>query len=182
MRIEEEKIQIDGKELILRNAKESEAGLLIDYLKAVTAETRFLMCESDEVHYTIEEEKDFIRKHNESEDSLLIAAFLEGQYIGNCSFDRVNLSRRNYHRAGIGIALFQKYTGFGYGKIMLEKLIREIEKAGYEQIELTVVSGNEKAYRLYKKLGFVECGRVPNANKYDDNTYADDIKMIKRLV
>lgn len=182
MRIEEERIQINGKELLLRNAEESEAELLIDYLKTVTAETRFLMCESDEVQYTIEKEQDFIREHNEAEDSLLLVAFLEGKYIGNCSFDREGPSRRNHHRAGIGIALFQEYTGFGYGKIMLEKLMNVIEKAGYEQIELTVVEGNEKAYRLYQKLGFVECGRIPNANKYDDNTYADDILMVKRLV
>lgn len=181
MRVEEERISIGGRELLLRNARESEAGLLIDYLKTVTAETRFLMCESDEVRYTIEEEQDFIRRHNESEDSLLMVAFLDDKYIGNCSFERVSASRRNYHRAGIGIALFQEYTGYGYGGIMLEKLLSEIERAGYEQVELTVVSGNEKACRLYRKLGFAECGRIPGANKYDDGTYADDILMVKKL-
>ena len=181
MRMEEEKLQIGGKELVLRNAEESEAGLLIDYLKTVTAETRFLMCESDEVLLTVEDEEDFIRTHNESEDSLLIVAFLEGKYIGNCSFDRVGSSCRSHHRAGIGIALFQEYTGFGYGRIMLERLLHEMKKAGYEQAELTVVGGNERACRLYKKLGFTECGRIPDANKYDDNTYADDIKMVRKL-
>lgn len=31
---------------------------------------------------------------------------------------------------------------------------------------------------LGKSLGFKECGRIPNANRYDDGTYADDILMV----
>lgn len=30
---------------------------------------------------------------------------------------------------------------------------------------------------LYESLGFTECGRIPNANRYDDGAYSDDILM-----
>ena len=32
-----------------------------------------------------------------------------------------------------------------------------------------------------RSLGFKECGRIPNGNKYDDGTYSDDILMVLSL-
>lgn len=181
MILTEERYILAGKEIMLRSAKTDDAEMLVDYLKTVTGETRFLMCEPDEVNLTKEEELAFINRHLETEDAMLILAFVDGEYAGNCSFDRRTGSRREKHRAGIGIALFQKYTGFGLGKLMMERLIQRIRELGFEQAELTVVDGNERAIRLYKRLGFLECGRIPNANRYDDGTYSDDILMVLPL-
>ena len=64
---------------------------------------------------------------------------------------------------------------------MLERLIQKIKDCGYEQVELTVVGGNDRAYHLYESLGFKECGRMPNANKYDDGSYSDDIYMVLKF-
>ena len=41
MILNEEKYKLDGKEIVLRSAMLDEAQMLIDYLKAVTGETRF---------------------------------------------------------------------------------------------------------------------------------------------
>lgn len=178
MILKEEIYQLSEKEITLRSASLDEAQMLIDYLKTVTGETRFLMAEPDEIKYTREEEEQFINKHNEADDALLILAFVNGEYAGNCSFERIGGSRRAKHRAGIGIALFQKYTGFGLGKLLLGRLLTEIRNLKFEQAELTVVGGNKRAYHLYESMGFKECGRIPNANKYDDGTYDDDILMV----
>ena len=139
MILNEEKYKLDGKEIVLRSAMLDEAQMLIDYLKAVTGETRFLMCESDEIEFTLNQEEYFIRNHNDSKDSLLMLAFVDGEYAENCSFDCKAGSRRARHRAEIGIALYQRYTGFGLGYIMLKRLLEIIEEIGYEQAELTVV-------------------------------------------
>ena len=183
MTIAEERYDLNGKEIILRsaNADKEDADMLIDYLKTVTGETRFLLCDPDEVKYTTEGEVDFIREHNESDNALLILAYVDGEYAGNCSFEGKTTSRRAKHRAGIGIALFQKYTGFGLGRLMLEVLLQKMKEQGFEQAELTVISGNDRAYHLYESLGFTECGRIPKASKYEDGTYSDDILMVKNL-
>lgn len=178
MLLPEERHELDGKEIIFRSAERDEAQMLTDYLKVVTGETRFLMCEPDEVGFTGEDEEKFIDKHNNAKDALLMLAFVDGEYAGNCSFEGEGGSRRNSHRAGMGIALFDKYTGFGLGRLMLSRLLEEAKALQFEQVELTVVGGNERAYHLYKSLGFEECGRIPDANKYDDGTYADDIIMV----
>ena len=39
------------------------------------------------------------------------------------------------------------------------------EKAGYEQIELSVVAENESAIAMYRKAGFEEFGRNPRGFK-----------------
>lgn len=181
MILNEEKHYLNGKEIIFRSAKEEEADMLIGYLKTVTGETRFLMCESDEVKYTTESETEFIKEHNESEKGLIMLAFVDGEHAGNCSFLTVGSSRRNMHRASLGIALYQKYTGFGLGRLMMERMLEIVKELGFEQAELIVIGGNDKAYHLYESLGFKEVGRIPNANRYDDGTYADDIHMVKLL-
>lgn len=181
MRINKELLNLDGHEILLRNAEKADAQMMIDYLRTVCGETRFLMMESDEVALTEEQEISFIEGHNNSPGDLLILAFVDGEYAGNCAYEAKASSRRNAHRAGIGIALFQKYTGMGLGRILMERMIKYAKDSGFEQMELTVVSQNKRAIGLYKAFGFEECGRLPNANKYDDGTYLDDIFMIKNL-
>jgi Acetyltransferases, including N-acetylases of ribosomal proteins len=187
MIFEERIYPLGDKKLMLRSATEADAEMLQSYIKTVTGETRFLMCESDEMNITAEDELEFIKAHLESPGEMLIVGFIVEDednerrevYVGNCSFERVGGSRRYAHRAGIGIALYQKYTGLGIGKQMLRALLEEIKSQGYEQAELTVVGGNERAIHLYESFGFTEYGRLRNANKYDDGTYADDILMVK---
>lgn len=182
MRFDEKEFLIGEKKIVLRSANTDEAQLLVDYLKTVCGETRFLLCDPDEITYTAESEEEFIKAKNSSDDSMLMLAFVDGEYAGNCSFQPAGTRRRAKHRADIGIALYLKYTGFGLGRLMLEQLLEKIKEMGYEQAELTVVGGNDRAYHLYESLGFKECGRIPNANKYQDGTYADDIHMVKEMI
>lgn len=177
----EEQHRLDEKRITLRSARLDEAQMLLDYLKTVTGETRFLMSEPDEIQLTLKEEEQFINDHNQSEYQLLLLAFVDGEYAGNCSFEGKSGSRRTRHRAGIGIALYQKYTGFGLGRLMLKRLLEEVKNHGFEQAELSVAGNNKRARHLYESLGFKVCGTFPNANKYDDGTYADDIFMVLKL-
>ena len=177
----EEIHMLGGRKITLRSARTDESQMLIDYLKTVTGETKFLMSEPDEINYTKKDEEQFINEHNESKDSLLMLAFVDGEYAGSCSFESKSESRRTKHRAGIGIALFQKYTGFGLGKLMLKRLLTEMKNLGFEQAELNVAGSNEKAYHLYESLGFKQYGIIPNAKKYDEGTSADDIFMVLKF-
>lgn len=183
MIFKDEEHELNGKKILLRSPREdeAEAQVLIDYLKTVSGETDFLLCYPDEINFTLEGEMKFIKEMNEAKNKMLILGFVDGEYAGNCSFNGVRTGRRAEHRVDIGIALFEKYTGAGLGRLMLERLIEKAKESGLEQAELSVVDGNDRALNLYKSLGFKECGRIPNANKYDDGTYRDDIHMVIRL-
>lgn len=183
MKIEPITYDLNGHKLVLRSAEKEDAELLLPYLKRVCGETRFLVREADECKpLTIEQEEGFISSHAESERACLVLAELDGEYVGNASFDVAGRSRRTFHRASIGIALYQDYTGMGIGRKLFALILDTIEKCGFEAAELTVVEGNNRAIHLYESFGFVEVGRIPNANKYDDGTYASDIHMVKSLI
>lgn len=180
MRIEAKTYDLDGHKLVLRSAEKEDAKILLPYLKRVCGETRFLLREADECKdMTVEQEEAFIDSHTENEKACLLLAELDGEYVGNASFSVAGRSRRNAHRADIGIALYLDYTGRGIGKKLFALILDTIKKSGFESAELTVVEGNERAIHLYESFGFAETGRIPKANKYDDGTYADDIFMVK---
>lgn len=180
MKINNIEIELNGHKLLLRNATEDDAEMLIEYLKITGGETRFLIKEPEEVTITLEEEKAFINQQNESDGNLMLLGFLDDQFVGNCALNGVGRFRFR-HRVNLGIALFQKYTGMGIGRVMMETLIRLAKEMGYEQLELEVVADNERAIALYKKMGFEICGTTPNAMKYKDDTYADEYKMVRKL-
>lgn len=180
MYIPEEKITLNGHELLFRSPTETDAQMLLDYLKTVCGETRCLVMEPEEITMTPEGEKAFISNHNASENSFLLLGFLDGEYVGNCSLTG-NSQSRYQHRASIGIALYQKYTGMGIGRAMIEKLFRIAREIGIEQLELEVTADNERALRLYKSMGFEIHGTFPNNMKYKDGTYADAYWMLKKF-
>ena len=64
---------------------------------------------------------------------------------------------------------------------MLETVLEVAKECGYEQAELEVIDGNDRAKTLYEKLGFEEFGRFPDNIKYADGTYADAFWMMKKL-
>lgn len=182
MRIEPRKYDLNGHTLVLRNAEKEDAAILLPYLKRVCGETRFLLREADECkEMTIEQEEKFIADHTDNERACLLLAEFDGEYVGNASFDVAGGSRRNAHRADIGIALYLDYTGMGIGKKLFALILELIKQCGFEAAELTVVEGNTRAIHMYESFGFAETGRIPKANKYDDGTYADDIFMTKVL-
>lgn len=181
MIIEEEKMTLQGRELVLRCPVEEDAAMLIEYLKVTCSETRFLVKEPEEIQMTVEEEIDFIQKNRDSERDLMILGFLDGEYVGNCSLMGM-YPKRYQHRVLAGIALYQKFTGMGIGQRMLQKLIMVAKNLGLEQMELEVHADNQMAIHLYEKLGFVKTGTYPRDMKYLDGSYADAFYMVKNLI
>jgi RimJ/RimL family protein N-acetyltransferase len=170
-----------GREVVLRNAEPSDAEALIRYLRRTAGETSFLIREPDEITLTVEQERNFIQSKIDADRELMLIASIGGRQIGNCSLMSVGGFRRYHHRCEVAIALYQEYCGAGIGRIMLETVLDVAKSCGYEQAELEVIAGNERAIRLYQKLGFREYGRFPDNMKYADGSYVDSIWMMKKL-
>ena len=182
MRIEAKEVILkNGQKCILRSPKLEDAEHLIEYLKISAGETEFLLKYPEEVNITEEQERGILQWFIDSERDAMIIAEVDGSVVGNCSFSPVGKKIRVRHRCSIGIALYEKVWGLGIGTYLLQELITKAKECGYEQMELNVVSRNERAVKLYEKMGFVKCGSMPNAMKHKDGTYDDDIMMVKQL-
>lgn len=171
----------DKREVILRNADESDAAALLHYLKTTAAETRFLMREPEEITLSLEQQEAFLRGKEESERELMLLAKLDGEHVGNCAISSLGNYKRYRHRCSVAIALYQKYCGLGIGKQMLQTVLDAAKECGYEQAELEVVTTNEAAIRLYQSLGFEIYGELKHSMKYKDGSYADEYLMQKLL-
>lgn len=180
MIVKPKEFDLNGRKLVLRNAEEDEAEILLKYLKQVYAETPFLIQEPDEITFTIDDEKKYIRENNDSDSDLLLIGMLDGKHVGNCSL-MGNHARRLKHRISLGIVLYLEYTGLGIGRIMIEEVCKVAEENGIEQVELEVAANNRNAISLYEKLGFEKVGTLPNNMKYSDGTYTDVHFMVKYL-
>lgn len=103
----------------------------------------------------------------------------ERKVIGLCDAHRIRPGSEMAHAALLGIAIKKGYRGRGLGEEMMKKLI-ELSKGKFEFLKLEVFSVNSMAINLYRRLGFVEYGTMPNAIKRED-TYYDSVYMYYKL-
>lgn len=75
------------------------------------------------------------------------------------------------------VAVLEKERGQGIGERMLEHLIKEGRKDGREVFLLEVRPSNEKAIKLYEKLGFSVDGKRPD---FYENPKEDALLMSLR--
>ena len=182
MKFEEKIITLkDGTEAIFRSPVVSDAEKMLDYLRAVSGETDFLMRRANDEFPDVESEKKWITSGLESENNLKILCEINGVVVGNCEI-MFGSRFRTSHRATIAIAVRKKYWGLGIGTAMFE----EIEKAarargGIAQLELECFACNTRAQGLYKKMGFEVDYIHHDALRLSDGTLTDEYGMVKKL-
>ena len=60
----------------------------------------------------------------------------------------------------------------------MEFIEQKSREAGVKRVELGCFEMNERAFELYKKIGFVEIGRIDNMTEYNGKWW-QDIRMEK---
>ena len=151
----------DGRTCILRNAEEQDGQAVLANFLLTHGQTDFLSTYPEEATFTVEQEKAYLRKKLESVREIELAAEVNGVITGTAGVDSIGSSEKIRHRASFGISIDQAWWGLGIGRALTEACIECAGAAGYSQLELEVVAANERAYWLYRSLGFVEYGRNP---------------------
>jgi len=115
-----------------------------------------------------------------TEGKFAIGAFSEsGLLIGIVTFVRDGGLKTSHKGNLYGMYVSREFRGQGAGKqLMLEviRLARQCE--GLEQLNLTVVSTNESAKRLYASLGFETYGVERRALKHKGKYYDEDLMVL----
>ncbi len=151
----------DGRECVLRNGTEQDGAALLDVFVKTHEQTDFLLTYPEESTHTVEQEAQYLREKAESETGVELLAEVDGVAVGSAGIECVGQKEKTKHRAEFGISVDKAYWGLGIGRALTEACVECARKAGYAQIELEVVAGNEAALALYDRLGFVEYGRNP---------------------
>lgn len=89
--------------------------------------------------------------------------------------------RRNRHSAYLVIGVRQKYAGRGFGAQLLSAAEDWARRQGLHRLELTVMTHNQRAVALYRKMGFEIEGVRQDALRVNGR-YVDEYAMSKLLV
>lgn len=85
------------------------------------------------------------------------------------------------HRATLGMGIMRAYTQKGHGARLVEVAERWARHVELAWIDLGVFAGNDRARKLYTRMGFVEIGTRADAFRLDAGVAVDDIMMVKKL-
>jgi RimJ/RimL family protein N-acetyltransferase len=166
-----------GKAFTIRTARPEDAGLLLAYIHCITKEPEFFVLEPDEFPATEEKEREWVQEHLDHPGKIILLAETAGTIIGNVSFEN-GPYRRIAHRGSLGITVVPQWRGMGVGTALLHALL-EWAKTNplIDKVGLEVFSVNDRAIRLYRKLGFIEEGRRPKDIRLGPGEYVDAVVM-----
>lgn len=111
-------------------------------------------------------------------DGTWFAIEADGKLIGQCGLYGFDDFRGVPHRCDLGIAIGDKaYWGRGYGREAVALLIDyAFTHWNVERIGLQTNSGNERAIRSYRAVGFVEEGRL-RKHTWNNGKFHDTVCM-----
>jgi ribosomal protein S18 acetylase RimI-like enzyme len=108
-------------------------------------------------------------------DNPFLVALDHDSVVGWCEVRRDCLPGRS-HTGLLGMGLRAPYRGQGLGRQLIEQALLAARARGFERIELLVRSPNERAIRLYLRVGFQEEGRKRDAVRLDEGS-EDEVLM-----
>ena len=171
-----------GEFCVLRSPEPWDAAQRIAFLKTVNAETPFMARSAEDSPTDEMLVADMMDDQLEDDLVLEIAAFSGDEMIACGGISPVSRAYpRKRHRASFGICVRKAFWDQGIGSAILNALADSAVQMGYSQIELTVVSDNQRAIALYEKSGFVYAGCMPDALKLEDGTCCDEIWMVRKI-
>ncbi|MNM34180.1 putative acetyltransferase YhhY [compost metagenome] len=115
-----------------------------------------------------------------STDKFVLGAFAESRLAAIVTFVR-EPGTKTSHKANLyGMYTIPEARGYGIGKSLLLELITRAEDCeGVERLNLTVVSDNEPACRLYRSVGFQVYGVERKALKTGGIYYDEDLMVLE---
>ena len=167
----------DGRSCVVRNASERDAQAVLDIFLLTHAQTDYLASYPEESTLTAEQEREFMKKKEESGREVMLAAEIDGVIAGTAGIGCVRDGVKTAHRASFGISVDQAWWGLGIGRALTEACIECAWTAGYAQLELEAVADNARALSLYTSAGFQEYGRNPRGFRTREGGWQELVSM-----
>ncbi len=162
--------------MIIRKIEIKDAERFLYMLKQLDNETKDMMYEPGERKTSAAEMKSAIESLYSS-NSLMLVAEENDDLIGFLTAER-GFANKIKHSAYVVIGLLKSYRGKKTGTKLFEELTDWTLKNGITRLELTVMTHNEAAIGLYKKMGFKIEG-LKEKSLIVDGKYVDEYYMAK---
>ena len=160
--------------VVVRSATESDA-------EGVLAIARELVSDGTTYVFAPETTDDELAAYWLDARARRFVATVAGEVAG-CYLLRPNQTGRGGHVANASYAVAQRFAGRGVGRAMGEHSLEEARRHGFTALQFNfVVSTNEAAVALWKKLGFRIVGEIPKAFRHPTRGLVDAYVMHRFL-
>lgn len=171
----------DGRTCVIRNGMEQDAETVLSNYILTHSQTDFLTTYPEETTFTVDQEKEYLKKKADNDREIELVAEVDEKIIGTAGVDRIGTAEKIRHRASFGISIEEAFWGMGIGWALTNGCIECAGTAGYSQIELEVVSDNRRALALYQRAGYVEYGRNPQGFRSRKSGWQETVLMRREL-
>lgn len=163
--------------LEIRKLTEDDAAAYWELRKEALIEVPDAFGMSYEEAMAIENPIDAVKEVTNAEREEFYGAFLEDGLVGIATLTQEDAIKMS-HRANIGaVYVSSKARGTGAGAAILQAIIEDVHKDPIlEKLNLSVVTTNKAAIKLYEKLGFKIIGTELHSMK-QEGTYFDEYLM-----
>ncbi len=168
----------DGRKVVLRTLKWEDLDDLLGFINSLVEE-RANIIRTEKA--SREEEIEWLARvfsRQEKGEMFCLVAEVDGRVVANSEI----VKGRGYagHAGVIGIAIKKGFRDVGIGTEMMKVLVEQATQMGLKVLTLSAFATNERAIHVYRKLGFVETGRIPR-KFFKDGAYIDEVIMVKML-
>jgi RimJ/RimL family protein N-acetyltransferase len=169
----------DGREVLLRDLKPDEDVFdLTRWINELVEEDTYVLMDEKQ---TPEQETKWLQDQLESIAGgrcIDLVAEHNGRIVGKCE---AKIGKyRDRDRVSVGIAISKDFRGLRLGEAMLNELIRRAkEQFRPRLITLTYFETNERARRLYERVGFREVARLPRWRTYKGKEQAEVVMVLQ---
>jgi RimJ/RimL family protein N-acetyltransferase len=138
--------------MIIRPIEVNDAEIFLELSKKID-ESGYMLYEPGERKTTVEQQRKSIEKILSEPNSILFVAENENKLVGFIAVISSNL-KRNRHSANIVLGVLEDYRGQGIATKLFNKAFEWAKEVRISRLGLTVIKENNKAFNLYKKMGF----------------------------
>lgn len=171
----------DGSTFIFREPKLSDVRQCMEFINRFAEEPMSGIIVNKKT--TLRDERKWLTERLaeiKNRETVMLLVESNGKMVGNCDINRYRYKKA--HRAMFGIALSKETRGKGVGEALMKKTLAlaRARFKGLEFVDLSAMCYNARALSLYKKMGFVEIGRIPDSMK-EGEEYVDETLMTLSL-
>ena len=114
-------------------------------------------------------------------DRSVFVAEADGEVLGT-SYLRANRPGPGAHVANAGFMVSASAGCKGVGQALCEHALATAKAQGFQSMQFNfVVTSNDRAVRLWQRMGFAEIGRAPGAFQHPHLGLVDALVMYRRL-
>ncbi len=170
-----------GRDIIVRYPEIGDVEKMLQFINEASEERTFISSQGEKE--TLESETKYLKdklKTIKEAKSVQLLAFCNNELVGESEIHMMDKVEK--HIGIFGITIRKGFRGEGMGKLLMDLVLKEAKGKipDIRIVTLDVFSTNSIAKDLYKKMGFVEYGMLPEGI-YRNGQFEDSVLMYKKL-